>query len=125
MAHKLGAEFHLPHGMLVSILLPHVIRYNGTDCPTKFASFPKYEYYVAKHKYADISRRLNFPAYTDDEGLESLIRETRNLSRDIGIPQSLKEAGVDEQEFLSKVDELADRAFSGPMYYGKPKSTIG
>ncbi len=121
MAHKLGAEFHLPHGMLVSILLPHVIRYNGTDCPTKFASFPKYEYYVAKHKYADISRRLNFPAYTDDEGLESLIRETRNLSRDIGIPQSLQEAGVDEQEFLSKVDELADRAFSDQCTTANPR----
>lgn len=121
MAHKLGAEFHLPHGMLVSILLPHVIRYNGTDCPTKFVSFPKYEYYVAKHKYADISRRLNFPAYTDDEGLESLIRETRKLSSDMGIPQSLKEAGVDEKEFLAKVDDLADRAFSDQCTSANPR----
>ena len=73
------------------------------------------------HKYADISRRLNFPAYTDDEGLESLIRETRKLSSDMGIPQSLKEAGVDEKEFLAKVDDLADRAFSDQCTSANPR----
>ena len=121
MAHKIGAEFHLPHGRINAILLPYVIRYNGVDDPTKFVSFPKYEYYVAKHKYAEISRRMNFPAFTDDEGLESLVREVDKLRADVGIPKSFKEAGIDEKEFLAKVDMLADRAFEDQCTSANPR----
>ena len=121
MAHKIGAEFHLPHGRINAILLPYVIKYNGVDDPTKFVSFPKYEYYIAKHKYAEISRRMNFPAYTDDEGLESLVREVDKLREDVGIPKSFKEAGVDEKEFMAKVDILADRAFEDQCTSANPR----
>ena len=121
MAHKIGAEFHLPHGRINAILLPYVIKYNGVDDPTKFVSFPKYEYYVAKHKYAEISRRMNFPAFTDDEGLESLVREVDKLRADVGIPKSFKEAGIDEKEWLAKVDVLADRAFEDQCTSANPR----
>ena len=121
MAHKIGAEFHLPHGRINAILLPYVIRYNGVSVPTKFVSFPKYEYYIAKHKYAEISRRMNFPAYTDDEGLESLIKEVNKLREDVGIPKSFKEAGIDEKEFMAKVDILADRAFEDQCTSANPR----
>ncbi len=121
MAHKIGGEFHLPHGRINAILLPYVIKYNGVDNPTKFVSFPKYEFYIAKHKYADLSRRMNFPAYTDDEGLESLIREVRKLDDDLGIPKSFKDAGIDEKEFLEKVDMIADRAFEDQCTSSNPR----
>ena len=121
MAHKIGAEFHLPHGRINAILLPYVIKYNGVDDPTKFVSFPKYEYYVAKHKYAEISRRMNFPAFTDDEGLESLVREVDKLRADVGIPKSFKDAGIDEKEWLAKVDILADRAFEDQCTSANPR----
>ncbi len=121
MAHKIGAEFHLPHGRINAILLPYVIRYNGVEDPTKFVSFPKYEYYIAKHKYAEIARRMNFPAYTDAEGLESLAREVDKLREDIGIPKSFKEAGIDEKEWLAKVDILADRAFEDQCTSANPR----
>ncbi len=121
MAHKIGGEFHLPHGRINAILLPYVIKYNGVDNPTKFVSFPKYEYYIAKHRYAEISRRMNFPAYTDDEGLESLIREVRKLADDVGIPRSFKDAGVNEQEFLDKIDMIADRAFEDQCTSANPR----
>ena len=121
MAHKIGAEFHLPHGRINAILLPYVNKYNGVDDPTKFVSFPKYEYYVAKHKYAEISRRMNFPAFTDDEGLESLVREVDKLRADVGIPKSFKDAGIDEKEWLAKVDILADRAFEDQCTSANPR----
>ena len=121
MAHKIGAEFHLPHGRTNAILLPYVIKYNGVNDPTKFVSFPKYEYYVAKHKYADISRRMNFPAFTDDEGLDSLVKEVDKLREDVGIPKSFKEAGIDEKEWLAKVDILADRAFEDQCTSANPR----
>ncbi len=120
MAHKIGAEFHMPHGRINAILLPYVIRYNATR-PSKFVSFPKYEYFIADQKYADISRRMNFPAYTNEEGVDSLIREVKRLNVDIGIPASFQDAGIEEQEFLSKVDMLAERAFEDQCTTANPR----
>lgn len=120
LAHKMGAEFHMAHGRINAILLPYVIRYNATK-PTKFVSFPKYEYFIADQKYADLSRRMNFPAYTNEEGIASLIEEVKKLNADLGIEKSFKEAGIDEQEFLSKVDMLADRAFEDQCTTANPR----
>ncbi len=124
IAHKIGAEFHLPHGRIVAILLPHVIKYNGVDNPTKFVSWPKYEHYVAKHKYAEISRKMGFPAYGDDEGVDSLIKEIRKLEDDIHIPKSFKEAGIDETEYMNKLDYLAEMAFSDQCTSANPRVPI-
>lgn len=120
LAHKIGAEFHLPHGRINAILLPYVVRYNS-QMPTKFVSFPKYEYFIADQKYADLSRRMNFPAYTNEEGVNSLIEEIKKLNNDLNIPKSFKEAGIDEQEFLAKVDILADRAFEDQCTTANPR----
>ena len=121
MAHKIGAEFHLPHGRINAILLPYVIRYNGVRNPSKFVSFPKYEYYIADKKYADIARRMGFKADTDEEGVNSLIKEVRKLADDLNIPKSFEETGVDETEWMAKVDELADRAFSDQCTTANPR----
>ena len=120
LAHKIGAEFHLPHGRINAILLPYVIRYNS-QMPTKFVSFPKYEYFIADQKYADLSRRMNFPAYTNEEGVNSLINEIKKLNADLGIERSFKEAGIDEAEFMAKVDMLADRAFEDQCTTANPR----
>lgn len=120
LAHKIGAEFHLPHGRINAILLPYVIRYNS-QMPTKFVSFPKYEYFIADQKYADLSRRMNFPAYTNEEGVNSLIEEIKKLNNDLNIPKSFKEAGIDEKEFLAKADILADRAFEDQCTTANPR----
>ena len=121
MAHKIGAQFHLPHGRINAILLPYVVKYNGVRNPSKFVSFPKYEYYIADRKYADISRRMNFPAYTDEEGVYSLIREIRQLNDDLNIPRSFKDAGIDEAEFMAKIDEIADMAFEDQCTTANPR----
>ena len=120
LAHKIGAEFHLPHGRINAILLPYVIRYNS-QMPTKFVSFPKYEYFIADQKYADLSRRMNFPAYTNEEGVNSLIEEIKKLNNDLNIPKSFKEAGIEEQEFLAKVDILAERSFEDQCTTANPR----
>lgn len=120
IAHKLGGEFHIPHGRANAIILPFVIRYNATK-PTKFVSFPKYEYFIANQKYAEIARRIGLKAKNTEEGVESLIKAVKELNKDLGIPKTLKEAGIDEQEFLSKVDKLADMAFEDQCTNANPR----
>ena len=120
LAHKLGAEFHLPHGRLNAILLPYVIKYNASK-PTKFVSFPKYEYFIADQKYAEVARKMGFAASTVEEGVDSLIKEIQKLNSDLNIPASFKEAGISEDEFLAKVDMLADRAFEDQCTTANPR----
>ena len=120
IAHKLGGEFHIPHGRANAIILPYVIRYNATK-PTKFVSFPKYEYYIADEKYATIARKMGLKAKTTEEGVNSLIEEIIKLNEDLGMPKTLKDAGVDEQEFLAKVDKLADMAFEDQCTTANPR----
>jgi len=120
IAHKLGGEFHIPHGRANAIILPYVIKYNSTK-PTKFVSFPKYEYFIADIKYANIARKLGLKADNTEEGVNSLIKAVLELNENLNQPKSLQEAGIDEKEFLAKVDDLADKAFSDQCTSANPR----
>ncbi len=123
MAHKIGAEFHLPHGRINAILLPYVIKYNSQK-PTKFVSFPKYEYFIADQKYYAMAKKIGLKADTVEEGVNSLIEAVKKLNEELNIPKSFKEAGIDENEFLAKVDLLADRAFEDQCTTANPRVPI-
>ncbi len=120
IAHKIGAEFHLPHGRINAILLPYVVRYNATK-PTKFVSFPKYEYFIADQKYSEIAKKAGLKAKTVEEGISSLIERIKEMNAHMNIPKSFKDAGIDEQDFLAKVDMLADRAFEDQCTTANPR----
>ena len=120
LAHKLGAEFHIAHGRANAILLPYVIAYNASK-PSKFVSFPKYEFFIADEKYAQLARKNGMKADTTEEGVNSLIEAIKELMRKLEMPTSLQEAGIDEQEFLSKVDLLADRSFEDQCTTANPR----
>ncbi|MFU0788454.1 bifunctional acetaldehyde-CoA/alcohol dehydrogenase [Virgibacillus proomii] len=120
LAHKLGAAFNIAHGRANTILLPHVIRYNAQK-PEKFVSFPKYEYFIADKRYAEIAATLNLPARTVEEGVESLVQAIIKLAKELNIPMSMKDAGINEQEFEAQVDELAELAFEDQCTTANPK----
>ena len=120
IAHKIGAEFHLPHGRINAILLPYVVKYNGSK-PSKFVSFPKYEYYIADEKYSNLAKKLGLKADTVEEGVNSLVEKIKGLNESLNIPKSFKEAGIDEKEFLAKIDILADRAFEDQCTTANPR----
>ncbi|MFB1050273.1 bifunctional acetaldehyde-CoA/alcohol dehydrogenase [Paraliobacillus sp. JSM ZJ581] len=120
LAHKLGAEFHIAHGRANAILLPHVIRYNAKK-PSKFVSFPKYEHFIADQRYAEIAKNLGLPASTPEEGVESLVKAIYKLAKELNIPMSIAENGVNKKDFEAKVDYLADRAFEDQCTTANPK----
>jgi acetaldehyde dehydrogenase/alcohol dehydrogenase len=120
LAHKLGGEFHVPHGRANAVLLPYVIEYNAQK-PTKFVSFPKYETFIADKKYAEIARYLGLPASTTEEGVKSLVEAVRDLMRKIDMPMTIAECKVDKKKFMAKVSELADRAFEDQCTTANPR----
>ena len=120
LAHKIGGEYHVPHGRANAILLPFVIEYNA-KMPSKFVSFPKYETFVADEKYADIARRLGLKADTKEEGVKSLIKAIKDLMKRLEMTSSFKEEGVDEKVYFENIDLLADKAFSDQCTTANPK----
>jgi acetaldehyde dehydrogenase/alcohol dehydrogenase len=123
MAHILGGKFHIPHGRANAILLPYVIKYNAQK-PTKFAAFPQYEYPKAGERYAEIAKFLGLPADTVDEGINSLIEAIRFLSKELNIPLTLKEAGVDRAVFEKELPAMADIAFNDQCTGTNPRMPL-
>jgi acetaldehyde dehydrogenase/alcohol dehydrogenase len=121
MAHKLGAMYHLPHGLANALLINEVIRYNATDAPYKQAAFPQYEYPNAKARYARVARYLGLNGNTDDELVEALIEELNELKRKLDIPMSIRDAGVDEKQFKDKLDVLSEMAFDDQCTGNNPR----
>ena len=120
LAHKIGGEFHISHGRCNAILLPYVIRYNATK-PTKFVSFPKYEHFIADKKYAMFAKKIGLEFDGVEEGINSLINLVNYLLEKLEIPNSFKECGIDEELYMSKVDELASKAFEDQCTIANPR----
>ncbi|WP_394205367.1 bifunctional acetaldehyde-CoA/alcohol dehydrogenase [Shewanella waksmanii] len=121
MAHKLGAEFHLAHGLANALLISNVIRFNATDMPTKQAAFSQYDRPKALCRYGAIADHLNLEGNSDEEKVEALLEKVDELKKAIGIPASIQEAGVNEADFLAKLDELAEDAFDDQCTGANPR----
>ena len=120
LAHKIGAEFHISHGRTNAILLPYVIKYNAT-MPTKFVSFPKYEHYIADYKYSLLAKRIGIEFNSPKEAVDKLIEKIKDLNKKLNIPKSFIEYGISENEFLSKIDSLANKAFEDQCTNTNPR----
>lgn len=120
LAHKLGGEFHIPHGRANAVLLPYVIAYNAQK-PSKFVSFPKYEYFIAPEKYRQIAHYLDLPSGTPEMGLESLIGAVKKLMRELHMPATIAECGIDRHIFANKVSLLAEKAFADQCTTANPR----
>lgn len=120
LAHKLGGEFHIPHGRANAILLPYVVEYNAQK-PTKFVSWPKYEHFIADQKYAEVAKMLGLPCKTTEEGVKSLVKAIRDLMKEINVPSTIKECGIDEKIYMAAVPALADKAFGDQCTTANPR----
>lgn len=123
LAHKIGGYFHTPHGRTNAILMPHVIRYNGTK-PTKTATWPKYNYYKADEKYQDIARLLGLPAATPEEGVKSYAKAVYDLAVRCGIKMSFKEQGLEEKAWMDARHEVALLAYEDQCSPANPRLPI-
>ena len=120
IAHKIGGEYHVPHGRANAVLLPHVIKYNAS-IPSKFVSFPKYKKFIADEKYAEIAAFLGLPAKTTEEGVQSLINAVIDLMKEVNEPLSFSECGIDEETYMRNVPDIANKAFEDQCTTANPK----
>ncbi|MBA5600509.1 bifunctional acetaldehyde-CoA/alcohol dehydrogenase [Pectobacterium aroidearum] len=123
MAHKLGSEFHIPHGLANALLISNVIRYNANDNPTKQTTFSQYDRPQARRRYAEIADHLRLTAPSDRtaQKIEKLLNWLEEMKTELGIPTSIREAGVQEADFLAKVDKLSEDAFDDQCTGANPR----
>ena len=121
MAHKLGAEHHLAHGVANALLINEVIRFNAVDAPLKQTAYPQYKYPNAKFRYARIADYLNLGGSTEDEKVELLIKAIDELKEKLNLPRTIKEAGVTEKKFYANLDEMSEQAFDDQCTGANPR----
>jgi len=109
MAHKTGAAFstgHIPHGCANAIYLPYVIRFNAKE---------------AEGRYADIARSVGITG-TDSECVGKLCEKIDGYNIKLGIPGTLQEFGIREDEFREKVAKIAELAISDACTGSNPRA---
>jgi len=121
MAHKLGAAHHVPHGIANGLLINEVIRFNAVENPRKQAAFAQYKYPNAKARYAQIADFLGLGGRTDDEKVEALIKAIDELKAKVGMPMTIKEAGVTEEKFYATLDDMSEQAFDDQCTGANPR----
>ncbi|KOY60875.1 acetaldehyde dehydrogenase [Photorhabdus heterorhabditis] len=123
MAHKLGSEFHIPHGLANALLICNVIRYNANDNPTKQTAFSQYDRPQARRRYAEIADHLGLSATGDRTAtkIEKLLAWLEEMKSELGIPTSIRAAGIQEADFLVKIDKLSEDAFDDQCTGANPR----
>ncbi|OCG03999.1 bifunctional acetaldehyde-CoA/alcohol dehydrogenase [Gilliamella sp. wkB112] len=123
LAHKLGAAFHVPHGLANAMLMCNVVRFNATNKPTKQGTFSQYGYPKAIQRYAEVADHLGLTAAADkdEKKVEKLIGWLEELKKDLNIPSSIKEYGIAEKDFLAAVDQLSVDAFDDQCTGANPR----
>ncbi len=121
MAHKLGAEHHVPHGVANGLLINEVIRFNAVDNPRKQTAFPQYKYPNAKWRYARIADYLQLGGNTEDEKIELLTKAIDELKAKINIPMTISEAGISKERFYATLDHMSEQAFDDQCTGANPR----
>ena len=121
MAHKLGAFYHLPHGVANALMIEEVIRFNSSEAPAKMGTFSQYDHPNTLARYAEVADYLGIGGANDEEKVEGLISAINELKRKVGIKDTIKDYGVDESEFLEKLDEMVEQAFDDQCTGANPR----
>ena len=121
MAHKLGAFYHLPHGVANALMIEQVLRFNAAEVPTKMGTFSQYDHPHTLSRYAEVADYLGFHGGSDEEKLEALIKKLNDLKEAVGIKRTIRDYGVDEQEFLARLDEMTEQAFDDQCTGANPR----
>lgn len=112
MAHKTGAAFstgHIPHGCANAIYLPYVIKYNAKDP-------------AAAKRFADIARFVGLEGMSEKALINSLCNKIDEYNRLLNIPSTLKDFGIQEEEFKEKIAHISELAITDACTGSNPRA---
>ncbi len=121
MAHKLGAFYHIPHGVANALMIDEVLRFNAAEVPVKMGTFPQYDHPKTLRRYAEVAEYLGIKGKNDEEKLNNLIKAIDELKERVGIKKAIKDYGIDEKEFLERLDEMTEQAFDDQCTGANPR----
>ncbi len=121
MAHKLGAFHHLPHGIANALLINEVMKFNIAEAPVKMGTFSQYKYPEILKRYAEIASFVGINGATDEEKFNKLLVKIDELKAKVGVPKTIKDAGIDETKFLATLDEMVEQAFDDQCTGANPR----
>ena len=121
MAHKLGAFHHIPHGIANALMIDYVLKFNSAEVPTKMGTFPQYDHPHTLRRYAEVAEALGLGGANDEESLNNLIKAIDELKEKIGIKKTIKDYGIDERDFLDRLDEMSEQAFDDQCTGANPR----
>ena len=121
MAHKLGAFHHLPHGVANALLISRVLRFNAAETPVKMGTFSQYDHPHTLERYAEVADYLHLGGETNQEKLENLIAAVEALKERVGIKKTIRDYGVDEKDFLERLDDMVEQAFDDQCTGANPR----
>ena len=121
MAHKLGAFHHLPHGVANALMIDEVLRFNAEEVPAKMGTFPQYDHPHTLARYAEVADYLGIKGKNDSEKLENLIKAIDDLKERVGIKKTIKDYGIDEKDFLDRLDDMTEQAFDDQCTVANPR----
>ena len=121
MAHKLGAFHHLPHGVANALMIEEVLRFNASETPAKMGTFSQYDHPHTLARYGEIADYLGLGGKTDEEKLENLIKAINDLKTSVGIKETIKDYGIDEADFLARLDDMTEQAFDDQCTGANPR----
>ncbi len=121
MAHKLGAFHHLPHGVANALMIEEVIRFNSCEAPVKMGTFSQYDHPHTLARYAEVADYLGLGGKNDAEKVENLIKAINELKAKVGIKETIKDYGIDEKDFLDRLDDMVEQAFDDQCTGANPR----
>ena len=121
MAHKLGAFHHLPHGVANALMIEEVLRFNAAETPVKMGTFSQYDHPHTLARYAEVADYLGLGGKTDEEKLDALIKAVNTLKKRVGIKDTIRDYGIDEADFLARLDEMVEQAFDDQCTGANPR----
>ena len=121
MAHKLGAFHHLPHGVANALMIEEVLRFNASESPVKMGTFSQYDHPHTLERYAEVADYLGLGGNTNEEKLEALITAINELKTKVGIKACIRNYGVDEADFIARLDDMVEQAFDDQCTGANPR----
>ena len=120
LAHKIGGEFHVPHGRTNGILLPHVIRYNGS-MPTKLNIWPKIENFKADVKYMELAQLIGLNPKTPAEGVQMFADACEELCHKVNLASNIESQGIDKKDWDEAIHRMAMNAYEDQCTPANPR----